>query len=130
MARFNRQYTDLDAMFAPHPLTGDLSYRKNEAAIKFAVKNLVLTQNYERPFDSSIGSNVKNFLFEQMDDLTIILLKQVIRDTIDAHEPRVLVSDVIITKKESTHEIVITIKFTIINTEEPLSITFALNRTR
>ena len=44
-----KKYTDIDAIFAANPITGDLVVRKDERAIKFALKSLVLTNMYERP---------------------------------------------------------------------------------
>ena len=130
MARQYRQYSDLDAMFAASPTTGDLSMRVDEQAIKFAIKNLVLTRNFERPFDSSIGSQVNNYLFELMDDTSIIILKEVIIRSILNHEPRVILTEVNIEPKQDANELVITINFRIKNTERPLSVTIALERTR
>ena len=130
MARTYRNYSDLDAVFASNPVTGDLAVRTDEQAIKFAIKNLVLTRNFERPFDSSIGSQVRNYLFELMDDTSFILLKQVIIRSIETHEPRVILTDVNIEPKEESNELAITILFKIINTDRPLSVTIALERTR
>lgn len=130
MARTYRNYSDLDAVFASNPVTGDLAVRTDEQAVKFAIKNLVLTRNFERPFDSSIGSQVRNYLFELMDDTSFILLKQVIIRSIETHEPRVILTDVNIEPKEESNELAITILFKIINTDRPLSVTIALERTR
>lgn len=130
MTRNTRKYSDLDATFLASPVSGDLSLRLDEQAIKFAVKNLVLTRNFERPFDSSIGSQVNNYLFELMDDSSIIVLKEVISRTIQNHEPRVVLNDVKIEAKNDSNELVITILFRIINSERPLSVTIVLERTR
>lgn len=130
MARQYRVYSDLDAVFAANPVTGDISIRKDEAAVKFAVKNLVLTKNFERPFDSSIGSQMYNFLFEPIDDTTIILMKQVITKSILDHEPRVDLTSIDINPTPDRNQIVVTINFKIKNTEKPLNITFTLDRTR
>lgn len=130
MATQFRRYSDLDALFEPNPVTYDLSLRKNESAVKASIKNLVLTANFERPFDSSIGSQLNRFLFEPMDATTIILMKQVIARSINNHEPRVDLLGINITAKEDRNEIFIDIKFLIKNTEKPLNITFALDRSR
>lgn len=130
MATQYRQYSDLDAVFAPNPVTSDVSVRKNESAIKASIKNLVLTANFERPFDSSIGSQLNRFLFEPMDATTIIIMKQVIARSITNHEPRVDLLGINITASPDRNEIFIDINFAIKNTEKPLNITFALDRTR
>lgn len=130
MTRQYRKYADIDAVFAANPVTGDVSLRTDEQAVKFSIKNLVLTMNYERPFNSSIGSQIKNYLFEPMDVTTKTLMREVISQTIENHEPRVVLQDVVIYDKPDDHEVVINIMFKIINTEKPLSLTFALERSR
>ena len=64
MARSTRTFSDLDLNFGMHPVTRDVVLKYDDQAIKAAVKNLVLTQNYERPFHSEIGSQIRGLLFE------------------------------------------------------------------
>lgn len=130
MTRQQRPYADIDAIFAPNPATGDISLRKNEAAVKFAIKNLVMTRNYERPFDSSIGSQVSQLLFEPMDYTTTIVLGEMITQTITNHEPRVDLISVDVEPNEDQNSLVINISFRLKNTEKPLNVTFALERSR
>jgi uncharacterized protein len=130
MARSYRNYSDLDAVFAANPVTRDISLRRDEAAVKFAIKNLVLTRNFERPFDSSIGSQLNRFLFEPIDDTTIILMKQVISNAITNHEPRVTLLGINIDASPDENKVTVNINFKIKNTEKPFNISFALDRTR
>lgn len=130
MTRQYRRYSDIDAVFAANPITRDISLRKDEQAIKFSIKNLVLTRNFERPFNSSIGSQLSQFLFEPIDDTTLILMKQVIANTIKNHEPRVIVTSINIDAESERNELSVNINFKIINTDRPYNINFALERTR
>lgn len=130
MTRQQRPYADIDALFAANPMTGDIALRRNEAAVKFAIKNLVLTRNYERPFDSSIGSQVSQLLFEPMDYTTTIIMSEMITQTITNHEPRVDLLAVEVQPNEDKNELVINISFRLKNTERPLNVTFALERSR
>ena len=130
MTRQQRPYADIDALFAANPTTGDIALRRNEAAVKFAIKNLVLTRNYERPFDSSIGSQVSQLLFEPMDYTTTIIMSEMITQTITNHEPRVDLLAVEVQPNEEKNELVINISFRLKNTERPLNVTFALERSR
>lgn len=125
-----RTYSDLDAAFIMNPGTRDLSMRTDESAVKFAVKNLILTMNFERPFDSTIGSQVKTLLFEPFTDITKIILKKVILNTLINHEPRIEVLNVQVIDNIDLNSVDINIIFKIINTNKPLSITVALDRTR
>ena len=125
-----RKYADLDVVFGMNPVTRDLSLRTDEAAVKFAIKNLIMTRNYERPFNSSIGTQVNNLLFDLMDVGTIIVLKQVIYQSIDNHEPRVDILDIDVTTLPDNNAVNINISFRIKNTLKPLTLNLSMERSR
>lgn len=130
MARNTRTFSDLDLNFTKHPVTKDVVRKFDEEAIKASVKNLILTQNYERPFHSDIGSQIRGLLFEPATPMLNILLKRVITDTITNYEPRVNLNEVGITFSPDDHEIYVRIYFTIINTTKPIQVDLILTRTR
>jgi phage baseplate assembly protein W len=130
MARNTRTFSDLDLNFTKHPVTKDVVRKFDEDAIKASVKNLILTQNFERPFHSDIGSQIRGLLFEPATPMLNILLKRVITDTITNYEPRVSLNEVGITFSPDDHEIYVRIYFTIINTTRPLTVDLILTRTR
>lgn len=130
MARNTRIFSDLDFNFTAHPVTGDVVRKYDEESIKQSVKNLVLTQNYERPFHSEIGSQIRGLLFEPATPMLNRLLKRAIMDTITNHEPRVNLIDVNVVVSPDNNEVYCTIEFVIVNTSTPLSINLALKRTR
>lgn len=130
MVTQTRQYSDLDVVFTPNLVTGDVSVRKNTQAIQFAVKSLVLTRNFERPFQSSIGSQAYRLLFEPMDDVTKITLEHAIKQSIQNHEPRVTVTGIVVNFNDDENSGVVTIVFQINSTNIVQSIDVALNRTR
>lgn len=125
-----RTFTDVDALFVKNPITNDIAIRTNARAISFSIKNLILTLNGERPFNSAIGSPVKRLLFELMGDQLKIVLKRIISDTIDNFEPRVSLIDVIINDSPDNNSIYITIIYKIVNTEQPIEVSVVLERTR
>lgn len=124
------RFIDLDPNFLAHPETGDISVRTNERAIKFAVRALVLTNHYERPFQSEIGSPVRQLLFDLMGPNFNIMMKKVITDVITNHEPRVDVLDVVVNSRPDANSVSITIIFRIKNTTKPLDVNIILERTR
>lgn len=126
----NHQYSDIDLNFIPHPSTGDLVAKYDDNAIKNAVKNLILTKHYERPFHSEIGSNVNKLLFEIPSPGIVSLLRAEIQDVIRNFEPRAEILDIQITFAPDYNTIFITIIFRIINSEKPITVQFTLNRTR
>lgn len=126
----SRTFADIDASFTPNPVTGDLVLRTDEQAVKFAVRSLILTTYYERPFRSRIGSPVANLMFENIGPNFNIILRQGIRDTITNFEPRVDVIDVIVDDAPDNNRVYVTIVFRIKNTEKPLEVGLTLTRTR
>ena len=58
------KYSDLDLFFNAHPITKDITVKTDTDAIKRSVKNIVLTNYYERPFKPSLGGGVRNLMFE------------------------------------------------------------------
>lgn len=130
MARNTRTFSDLDFNFMANPVTGDITRKFDENAIKQSVKNLIMTQNYERPFHSEIGSPVRGLLFEPATPMLSIMMKQAIIDTITNFEPRVKLIDVIVTLSPDNNELYVSIEFVIVNTTTPLSLNLVLERTR
>lgn len=130
MSRTTRIFSDIDINFMAHPATGDVARKFDENAIKQSVKNLVLTQNYERPFHPEIGSQIRGLLFEPYSPALSNTLRRAITDTITNFEPRVRLLDVIVTASPDTNSIYVSIEFTIINTLRPLSVDITLTRTR
>lgn len=130
MARNTRTFTDFDASFEPHPTTGDLSVRTDERAIKFAIKSLVMTQNYERPFHPEIGTPIYRLLFDNFDDMFVITMRQAIIDVITLYEPRAVVLGVDVDPSFDNNSVSINIRFKIKNTERPLEVGVTLERTR
>ena len=130
MPSSTRQFADLDLNFTPHPVTGDVGFKKDENAIKQAVKNLVLTQNFERPFHSEIGSSLRSLLFEPATPMTKEILRKTISDTIINFEPRVDLIDVEIRYTLDDTAVDVRIIFKIVNTFTPIDVNLTLERTR
>ena len=82
-------YKDLDLNFMAHPITGDVTTKSDSEAVKRAVKNIVLTNYYERPFKPSLGGNIRGLLFELNTDRQLNRARDRLADTITAIEPRV-----------------------------------------
>ena len=64
---FVRDFRDLDLSFNIHPVRKDVNVHKSERAVINSIKNLVLTNHYERPFQPELGSNIRRLLFENVD---------------------------------------------------------------
>jgi len=117
--RVSRAFKDISLSFKPHPITRDVIPLKNERAIARSVKNLILTQLTERPFQPSLGSNVSGSLFEIMDAGSAAVISSEIRNTIDNFEPRVELQNVEVTPYYDSNAFDITIVYTIIGIDVP-----------
>jgi phage baseplate assembly protein W len=130
MARNTRIFSDLDLNFTAHPVTGDITRRYDDNAIKQSVKNLLLTRNFERPFHSEIGSPIRQLLFDNPGPMFNVMLQRAIIDVINNFEPRVNIINVRVDDYSDANEVYVTLEFTIVNTERPLTLDLALERTR
>jgi phage baseplate assembly protein W len=130
MARNTRIFSDLDLNFTIHPVTKDITRRYDENAVKTALKNLILTSNYERPFHSEIGSPIRALLFEPQSPITSASIRKAIIDTIVNFEPRVEVTEVTVSYRPDENSVAVKIEFKVINTERPLTLDLVLERTR
>jgi phage baseplate assembly protein W len=130
MARNTRTFSDIDLNFTAHPVTKDITRRFDENAIKQSIKNLLLTRNFERPFHSEIGSPIRQLLFEPVGPMFVVMMKRAITDVINNFEPRVQVLDVQVNDSIDANAVYVTLEYKILNTERPLTLEFALERTR
>lgn len=87
-------FKDLNISFKPHPVTGDITVKKDEADIKQSIANLLLTIKGERLFNFEIGSNLPKILFEPLDASSVASIRQEIVDTIEKFEPRVIMNEI------------------------------------
>ena len=124
-------FSDVNVSFTPHPVTGKLPVLKNADAVKRAVRNLILTNFGERPYDPLYGGNVRAMLFENTDDpLLDSLIRSRIETAIDKHEPRAKVDRVIVDVKPDSNALVIKIRFMVFNERFPVDLEVAIERVR
>ena len=124
------QYRDLDITFRANPITGQLNILKNNAAVKRALRNLILTEKFERPFRPFFGSTVSQSLFENFDSVTAADVKDAIYLAVSEHEPRVELLDVRVNPNEEQNSLKVTILFRVVNQAEPDELTLVLERVR
>jgi phage baseplate assembly protein W len=123
-------YSDLDLNFTIHPVKKDINRYTNEAAIVNSIKNLILTNHYERPFRPDIGSNVRRLLFENMDTITATTLEKEIAQTIKNYEPRANISRLNVSPDYDNNGFNVYMEFYVINRTNPITINFFLERIR
>lgn len=128
-------YSDLDLDFLAHPTTKDVVKKTGLDAIKRSVRNLVLTNFYDRRFRSSIGSNATKILFDNINPFTATFLKDAIIEVITNFEPRIKLAEdgtdgVIVSVDPDNNGYNVRITFSIINTGAPATISLFLERLR
>jgi|TARA_B100001093_G_scaffold520028_1_gene612150 phage baseplate assembly protein W len=126
---FSRGFKDLAISLKANPNTKDFSAVRNENAIKQSVRNLVLTQFGERPYQYDIGSRVTGLLFEPFDVFLAEDLRDEIYNTIQRLEPRVEVDAVNVREGIDENSIDIGIRYTIIGQQQSQTVEFLLERT-
>lgn len=123
-------YSDLDLDFIAHPTTKDVLVKTGADAIKRSVRNLVLTNFYEKPFRPGIGSNAVKLLFDNMSPLVSNFLENAITEVIQNYEPRVEVIKVTVDPDYDNNGYTARLDFIVLNRNEPLTTTIFLERVR
>ena len=137
MAQFNsknkssrvarRWFTDLDVNMTLHPQSGDVTIKSDINSIKRSVKNLVMTNYYERPFKPSLGLELRGMLFE-LDSTDSIIIEDNIKRLIGAYEPRARVDDVLVSSRGN--DLNVSLYFTVQNDSSPHELDLLLTRVR
>ena len=125
-----RNYRDLDLNFASHPIRKDINTHKAEFAVINSVKNLILTNHYEKPFRPEIGSNIRKLLFENIDSIIAAQIERAVVETIVNFEPRVSVSTITASPDPDNNRYKLNLEFFVINNTNPITINFFLERIR
>ena len=120
ISRNVRKYRDLDLFFSRKQGSGDVNRITDIEAVKRSVRNLVLTNFYEKPFHPEIGSGVRDMLFENMSPLTAVVLAKKVEDVIENFEPRARLIGVRALPNLDRNEYEVTIEFFVVNTPTEL----------
>ena len=126
----SRNYRDIDLSFELNTATGDIFKKRDANAVKTAIRNLILTDFYERPFQPFIGSGIRGLLFELANDITNVQIEQNIRLAIENFEPRARILSLDIESTPDQNAIIIRLEFQVISTNEPVILELTLNRVR
>jgi phage baseplate assembly protein W len=119
-----RDFKDLDLNFNIHPVRKDISKSIGPMAVVNSIKNLILTNYYERPFQPDIGSNVRRLLFENLDNITASTIKDEIERTIVNYEPRATVKTINVTADYDNNGFKVYMEFFIVNQNDLLCIDY------
>jgi phage baseplate assembly protein W len=123
-------YSDIDFTFTRKPVTNDIALSYDEMAVIRSVRNLLLTNHYERPFNPDLGSNINALLFEPISPVTSSSLETEIQSVIENYEPRAQLKSVVVTPNPDQNAYSVTLEFYIQNATLPTVVTLLLERNR
>jgi|TARA_B100000073_G_scaffold172328_1_gene142514 phage baseplate assembly protein W len=131
LERVSRKFKDVSMSFKINPLNNDLVALKNATAISRSVRNIIFTTPGEKFFEPTFGSRVSQMLFENMDDITAISIRDEIKNSIDIFEPRVQLTGVKVNPDFDSNQYNAVITYIIIGADIPeQQLEFVLQPTR
>jgi phage baseplate assembly protein W len=125
-----KQFSDIDLSFKVNPFTKDIYLKTDEEAVKTALKHLIQTRNFERPFHPEIGTQIHSLMFENFSSAVKIAMERTLKETIEKFEPRVRLIDLSVQETADANDLKVSINFTLKNTDRPVTITTLLSRVR
>lgn len=124
------RFADLDLDFVANPITGDLSRKLDEEAVKRALRNLIQLNRYEKPFHPEIDPGVTSLLFELINPATAVLLQRRIVEIVNHYEPRVELLAVNVEDQHEENLYNVSIEFRVVNEDNSIVVNFSLTRLR
>ena len=123
-------YTDIDLNLTAHPSSGDLSLKYDKDAVKRSLRNIMLTNNFERPFKPNFGANLRGLLFELADDITKYEIRSQIMEAVEAYEPRVRVNQIDLQQSRTGNDMHVSLIYGIVGIQAPQQVEVILQRVR
>lgn len=124
-----KDYSDIDLLFSAKP-NGEIYTKKDAAAVKQAIKTLVQTNHFEKPYLPFFGGNIRSLLFELVDDEDPQEIIDNIKSTVEVYEPRAEIIDIKVNLRPDNNSIDLTIEFQTVSTEETVVFTTVVSRLR
>lgn len=124
------RYSDISIDFIRHPLTKDITKKTDSAAVKQAVKNLILMDLAGKPFHPEVTFGLKAFLFENFTPLTVAAFRRRIDEILYIYEPRINVLDLQLEEDLDANQLMMTLWFSVVNIPQPIDLTLYIERVR
>jgi phage baseplate assembly protein W len=126
-----RLYSDIDLSFEPNVSSnGDIYKKKDAAAVKQSIKNLILTNRFEKPFRPNFGGNLRGMLFELSAETTADEIEDTIIRNIEQYEPRAVIKRLFVDVNPDSNSMLVDIEFLVVNTQETVSFQTSISRLR
>ena len=128
--RSTRQFKDIDLDFGRNIVTNDVNKLTDVEAVKRSVRNLVLTNHYERPFHPELGCGIRGLLFENLTPIVAIQLERKVEEVINNWEPRALINDISARPDMDRNAYELVVNFYVVGATEPVTVSTFLERLR
>ena len=125
----NTSYKDIDLSFTNKP-SGEIYKKTDAAAVKQAVKNLLMTARGEKPFQPHFGADLNDALFNLDTEFEAEYIQNLMFDAIEAYEPRARVLNIRVSPQPDYNSLDASIEFQVVNTKEIVSVEVSLARLR
>ena len=119
LERVKQEFKDISMSFETNPLNDDLIALKNTTAIARSIRNIVFTRPGEKFFNPDFGSRITESLFENMDEVSALEIRDEIENSIKNFEPRVNVREVRVVPDFTNNEMNATIVYEIVGIDVP-----------
>ena len=130
MANLQKIYSDIDFTFTKKPGGGDVALSYDQQAVIRSIRNLLMTNHYERPFNPDLGSSLNLLLFEPLSDFTSSQLETTVKTTINNYEPRAILQSVKVIPLSDRNAYNVNITFFLENATQATTLSVILERNR
>ena len=128
--RNSRRFRDIDLDFSRNAVTNDVNIVEDVIAVKRALRNLVQTNFYERPFQPELGCGIRELLFENFTPMTKVFLERKIEEVLKNYEPRINLQNVHVDDDQDRNRLVVDIYFYVVGVPGPQIVQTFLQRVR
>lgn len=118
-------YSDISFIFKPSPsvtkhgLSGDIVQSYDSQAVKQSVRNIINSNDTDRPWIENFGCNLRNYLFEEISPWTSYTIKKTIREQLEIWEPRIQLKDIVVNLQPDKNTIDIQVNYSSDVIDEP-----------
>lgn len=121
-------YSDLNLAFRKHPNSNDVLKKTDVEAVKASLRNILLNNPFDIPFDPDFGGALRSYLFELQSPSLSAAVKRNIKLKVEEYDSRVVIEDIVVTSKDN--ELIIEILFYVVGISGIQQLKFTLERTR
>lgn len=130
MATLQKIYSDIDFTFTRKPGTHDVALSYDAQAVTRSIRNLILTNPYERLWNPGLGTNLGALLFENISPISADLIDSEIKLLLSNYEKRVTLADLVVTPQPENNAYSVYLSYYLENAAIPTTVTLLLERNR